>query len=69
MANFEFKESFDNFLKLRKALKFLKNNPVYVGIPEDTILSQILFSIPTFFVIPLILAFIKSRTSSPVISS
>ena len=36
MANFEFKESFDNFLKLRKALKFLKNNPVYVGIPEDT---------------------------------
>lgn len=36
MANFEFKESFDNFLKLRKALKFLKNNPVYVGISEDT---------------------------------
>ena len=36
MASFEFKETFDNFLRLRKALKFLKDNPVYVGIPEDT---------------------------------
>lgn len=34
--SFQFKTTLDNFLKLRKALKFLKENSVYVGISEDT---------------------------------
>lgn len=36
MAKFEFKETINNYMKIKKALKFLKNNPVYVGIPDDT---------------------------------
>jgi hypothetical protein len=36
MANFSFKETINNYMKLKKALNFLKENPVYVGIAEDT---------------------------------
>lgn len=36
MAKFEFKETINNFMQMEKALKFLEENPVYVGIAEDT---------------------------------
>lgn len=36
MAKFEFKETINNFMKMKKAINFLENNPIYVGIAEDT---------------------------------
>ncbi len=36
MAKFEFKTIINNFMSQKRALNFLKENAVYVGIPEDT---------------------------------